>query len=254
MIKFFQHMKNQNLIFWLLVYLIIFPRGAFCRDNSSDIKVLPDQKEKIMTTRLGSTTSRTKVEGSIFMNEFKGVSAGFHRWLGKIGTHYGDCVGAILQVAVKDPWAHNHVFLGAVLATAVGQYGDPTAKHIFDAAASTSEYAKSNRNYGGTVALPPLEFSYSSLAARADYRLRTESVFSASSYVDVGYGLLGTQDDAQIHGFITFGASLVVKLFPSLIITIGLQHKQDIASNNRIEGFEDMSALAIYNSFELVKF
>ena len=43
--------------------------------------------------------------GSIFKSEARGVSAGFHRWLGRVGTHYADCVGATLLVAVLTSWS-----------------------------------------------------------------------------------------------------------------------------------------------------
>ena len=192
--------------------------------------------------------------GSIFDRESMGVSAGFHRWLGRVGTHYVDSIGAVMLVGVDDPWANNQLFFGAAFATAVGQYGDPDAKNIFAAAASTTDYIDQGRSYGGTAALPPLDYSYSTLAARAAYRLRTNSFISAGTYADLGFGLLGTQDDAQANGFVAIGANVVVKIFPTVIMTVGIQYRQDIPVNDRIAGFEDMSALAIYNSFELVKF
>ena len=192
--------------------------------------------------------------GSLFAAESLGVSAGFHRWLGRVGTHYGDCVGAVLLVAMDEPWLGNHFYFGAAFATAVGQYGDPDAANIFAAVASSTEYLDEGRSFGGTTALPPLDFSYSTLAARAGYRLRTKRFISGGAYVDLGYGLVGTVDDAQMNGFVAIGANVIIKFFPTLIMTLGLQYRQDIPVGNRITGFEDMSALAIYNSFELVKF
>ena len=159
-----------------------------------------------------------------------------------------------MQVAMDDPWMNNHFLFGAAFATAVGQYGDPNAKNIFDAARSTVEDLDSNRTVGLTAALPPLGFSYSTLAARASYRLRTSIFVSGETYVDIGYGLLGTENDAQVNGFAAIGVSLIIKFFPTVIMTLGMQYRQDIKTKGRIAGFEDMSALAIYNSFELVKF
>jgi hypothetical protein len=192
--------------------------------------------------------------GSIFKSEARGVSAGFHRWLGRVGTHYADCVGATLLVAVDDPWRDNHFYFGAVFATAVGEYGDPNSADLFAAAASTTDYIDQGRSVGGTTALPPLPYSYSTIAGRAGYRLRTKSWASAEAYVDLGYGLVGTSDAAQMHGFTAAGANVVVKVFPSLSWTLGMQYRVDIPGGDRLAGFEELSALAIYNSMELVKF
>ena len=192
--------------------------------------------------------------GSIFKAEALGVSAGFHRWLGKVGTHYADCVGANLLVAVNDPWRGNHFYFGAVFATAVGEYGDPNSADLFAAAASTTDYIDQGRSVGGTTALPPLPYSYSTIACRAGYRLRTDSWASAEAYVDLGYGLVGTTDDAQMHGFTAAGANVVIKVFPSLSWTLGMQYRVDIPGGERLAGFEELSSLAIYNSMELVKF
>ena len=79
-------------------------------------------------------------------------------------------------------------------------------------------------------------------------------MYSAGAYWDIGYGLIGTLDDAQAHLFSSVGANLIIKFFPSLIMTVGLQYKQDVAFESRLAGFDNMSALAIYNSFELLKF
>jgi len=192
--------------------------------------------------------------GSIFDAEARGVSAGFHRWLGRAGTHYADCVGATLLVAVDDPWLGNHFYFGGVFATAVGEYGDSDAENLFAAAASTTKYIDEGRSYGGSTALPPLPYSYSTLAARAGYRLRTDRFVSAEAYIDLGYGLVGTVDDAQIHGFTSAGGNIIIKIFPSLIWTLGLQYRQDIPGGERLTGFEAMSTLAIYNAMEVVKF
>ena len=192
--------------------------------------------------------------GSIFKSEALGVSAGFHRWLGKVGTHYADCVGANLLVAVNDPWRGNHFYFGAIFATAVGEYGDPNSADLFAAAASTTDYIDQGRSVGGTTALPPLPYSYSTIAGRAGYRLRTDSWASAEAYVDLGYGLVGTTDDAQMHGFTAAGANVVIKVFPSLSWTLGMQYRVDIPGGDRLAGFEELSSLAIYNSMELVKF
>ena len=229
----------------LVVLLAALPTRAAAQDTSP---------APVQTEAATNETRAPGYGGSIFDNESMGVSAGFHRWLGRIGTHYGDCVGAVLQVAVDHPWAGNHFLFAAAFATTVGQYGDPDAENIFAAAATTTEYMDENRTVGATAALPPLGFSYSTLAARATYRLRTKSFASAETYIDLGYGLLGLPQDAQSNGFATIGANLIIKFFPTLIMTLGLQYRQDIKTQGRITGFEDMSALAIYNSFELVKF
>jgi hypothetical protein len=182
------------------------------------------------------------------------VSAGFHRWLGPLGTEWGDCVGAVLHVVVEDPWANNHLLFGAIFNTAVGRYGNSDDEHIFAAAASVARDTSSDRIVGPTAALPPLPFSYSALAARTGYRLRTDSFASAEAYVDLGYGLLGLANDAQANPFAAVGASLVIKIFPTLLMTLGLQYRQDLGLTERIDGYEDLSGVAIYNSFELVKF
>jgi hypothetical protein len=174
--------------------------------------------------------------------------------LGKVGTHYADCVGANLLVAVNDPWRGNHFYFGAVFATAVGEYGDPNSADLFAAAASTTDYIDQGRSVGGTTALPPLPYSYSTIAGRAGYRLRTDSWASAEAYVDLGYGLVGTTDDAQMNGFTAAGANVVIKVFPSLSWTLGMQYRVDIPGGERLAGFEELSSLAIYNSMELVKF
>ena len=43
-------------------------------------------------------------------------------------------------------------------------------------------------------------------------------------------------------------------VFPSLSWTLGMQYRVDIPGGDRLAGFEELSALAIYNSMELVKF
>ena len=192
--------------------------------------------------------------GSLFDAEALGVSAGFHRWLGRAGTHYADCVGATLLVAVDDPWMGNHFTFGGVFATAVGEYGDADSESLMAAAASTTEYIDEGRSYGGSAALPPLPYSYSTLAARAGYRLHTDRFISAGAYIDLGYGLVGTADDSQIHGFAAAGSNLIIKVFPSLIWTLGLQYRHDIPAGERLTGFEEMSTVAVYNSIEVVKF
>jgi hypothetical protein len=192
--------------------------------------------------------------GAIFSPEVIGVSAGFHRWLGKAGVQHIDMIGANMAVAVDDPWLKNHFYFGAVFSTAVGEYGDPDAATLYAAALSTTEYIDEDRSVGGTTALPPLSFSYSTIAARATYRLRTEWWVSGEAYTDLGYGLLGTEDAAQMNGYLALGVNAILKIFPSLIMTLGLQYRQDIPFGERIEGFENMSALAVFNSFELVKF
>ena len=192
--------------------------------------------------------------GSVFKAEWRGVSAGFHRWLGRVGTHYVDCVGATMLVALDDPWLGNQIFVGPVFATAVGQYGDPDAATLFAAAASTTDYVDEGRSVGGTTALPPLPFSYSTLAARAGYRLKTDIFLSGGAYLELGYGLVGTTDEAQMSGYATLGGNVIIKLFPTLIMTLGLQARRDLPMGERIAGFEEMSSLAVYNSFEVVKF
>ncbi len=195
-----------------------------------------------------------KYGGTIFDSEATGISVGFNRWLGDLGTQYGDCIGAIMMVAVEDPWADNHLLFGAVFNTAVGQYGNGDDANIFAAAATVASSTSSDRTVGPTAALPPLPFSYSSLSARAAYRLRTESVFSAEVTFELGYGLLGLPEDAQANPFAALGANVVVKIFPTLIMTLGLQYRQDLGLTQRIEGYGNLSTLAIFNSFELVKF
>jgi len=192
--------------------------------------------------------------GTIFDSESTGVSVGFHRWLGDLGPEYGDCIGAILMVVVDDPWAGNHLLFGAVFNTAVGRYGNGDDPHIFAAAATVARETSSERTVGPTAALPPLSYSFSYLAARGAYRLRTDSFITAEASVDLGYGLLGLANDAQANLFAAIGANLVVKIFPTLIMTLGLQYRQDLGLTERIAGFKNLSGLAIFNSFELVKF
>ena len=57
-----------------------------------------------------------------------------------------------------------------------------------------------------------------------------------------------------MSGYATLGGNVIIKLFPTLIMTLGLQARRDLPMGERIAGFEEMSSLAVYNSFEVVKF
>ena len=250
----------KNLTFLFYLYYSLSMISVFYTQQIMANSKKREEANNVKEDRNLSINSQNAVKSPIYGKSFinhdsKGISAGFHRWLGKAGTHYIDCIGAVLLHALDDPWAHNQFFVGAVFSTAVGQYGDPNSASIFSAASSAaSEYTNSHRNYGGTAALPPLDYSYSSIATRVNYRFINDSIFSLGFYSDLGYGLIGTRESSQINFFTAFGSNLIFKIIPSFIVTLGLQYRVANSSKNPIKGFEEMSSLAIYNSFELIKF
>ena len=116
--------------------------------------------------------------------------------------------------------------------------------------------------------MEPADFSYSTAALKLEYLLYDGSIIGVSTTGNIGLGVyVQGKIDADLsleeeqyksfsNTYASLGMAVIIKITKNFRMSFGVSQRSDLNKNHasRPEGFENLSAVSVYNHVYLVKF